>query len=83
VILFKHNYSILIQSIPSPLEELYCIFISQVGKYPLDPDHIVFLGESEVLQSRAVKVTGGGAFKNLAGFGDVFLALVDNVHLVI
>ena len=54
-----------------------------MGKYPLDPDHIVFLGEGEVLQPRAVKVTGGGAFENLAGFGDVFLALVDNVHLVI
>jgi hypothetical protein len=52
-----------------------------VRKDPLNPDDVVLLCESEVLQSWAVKVSASCAFEDLFGLLHVFLTLVDDVYL--
>jgi hypothetical protein len=51
MILFQHDDSIFIKGVFGPLEKLHCVFVSQVRKDPLNPDDVVLLCESEVLQS--------------------------------
>jgi hypothetical protein len=81
MILFHHDDSIFIKGVFGPLEKLYCVFVSQVWKDPLNPDHVVLLCESEVLQPWAVKVSACCAFEDLFCLLHVFLALVDDIYL--
>ncbi len=81
MILFQHDDSILIKGVFGPLEKLYCVFVSQVRKDPLNPDDVVLLCESEVLQPWTVKVSASCTFEDLFGLLHVFLALVDDVYL--
>ena len=81
MVLFDYDKSLLVEGAFSFLQKLNCILVSEVRKHPLYPDAIVFLLKVKLLQPLRIEMTDILVLQYLLWFLDVFLTLIDHVHL--
>lgn len=81
MILFQNNKSTFVQCLFAFFQENDCIFVSKLGKYPLDPNTIIFLLKLKFLKPFRIKMTNIFILENLLSFFYIFLALINHINL--